>query len=337
LYVFDGATGTSIFKVTTGDGWCENGRAVAMSSDGTRIAVGILGDRKKSLPFGSVHVVDGTTGTTLFKVTAADEAPDTGFGSAVAISSDGARIAVGSPGRSNRFPGSVYVVDWASNTTNVFKETAADWTPGTYFGSAVAISSDGARIAVGAPGHSDASFNQGSLYVLDGTTGTTLFKVMAADGFHLGKRFGSAVAMSSDGTRIAVGAPGDSGPGSVYVVDGTTGTTLFKATAADEAQEGDKFGYAVAMSSDGNRIAVGAKCGSGKSQEGQDCVGSVYVVDGVNGKTLFKVTAADGAAYDYFGAAVAMSSDGARIAVGAPWDDGRPDDPARGSVTVFDV
>merc|ERR1719221_2562103 len=122
-----------------------------------------------------------------------------------------------------------------------------------------------------------------------------------------------AVALSSDGTRLAVGVDGDddrgSQSGSVYVIDGATGTTLLK-VAADDGAAFDFFGLAVALNSDGTRLAVGAY---GDDDRGSQS-GSVYVFDGATGTTLLKVTAGDGAAGAKFGRAVALSSDGTRLA-----------------------
>merc|ERR1719188_2256036 len=58
--------------------------------------------------------------------------------------------------------------------------------------------------------------------------------------------------MSADGNRVAVGTLRDS----VYIFDGA-GTQVTKLIAADTAP-GDNFGKTVAMTADGNQLAVGA-------------------------------------------------------------------------------
>ncbi|CAK0788624.1 unnamed protein product [Prorocentrum cordatum] len=142
-----------------------------------------------------------------------------------------------------------------------------------------------------------------------------------------------AVAVRSDGARVVVGAYRDDdqgqNSGSVHVFDGTTGERLLKLVASDGAAD-DFFGMAVAVSSDGARVVVGAYY---DDDQGGDS-GSVYVFDGTTGERLLKLLASDGATYDYFGVAVAVSSDGARVVVGAYYDDDQGQN--SGSVHVFD-
>jgi LPXTG-motif cell wall-anchored protein len=124
------------------------------------------------------------------------------------------------------------------------------------------MSADGTRIAIGAPGNDGSGSGTGHvrIYTWDGTTWTQT----GADinGEADGEYSGSSVAMSADGTRIAIGATGNNDNGSnagqvlIYTWDGTTWTQ----TGADINGEadGDQSGYSVAMSADGTRIAIGA-------------------------------------------------------------------------------
>ncbi|CAK0878326.1 unnamed protein product [Prorocentrum cordatum] len=148
------------------------------------------------------------------------------------------------------------------------------------------------------------------------TSGAHLLKLGASDGV-ADDYFGYVVAVSSDGARVVVGAHADDAySGSVHVFNGTSGERLLKLVASDGA-EGDYFGMAVAVSSDGARVVVGAYYDDDQG----DGSGSVHVFDGTAGERLLKLVASDGAAYDYFGYVVAVSSDGARVVVGADGDD----------------
>ncbi|CAK0877415.1 unnamed protein product [Prorocentrum cordatum] len=200
------------------------------------------------------------------------------------------------------------------------------------FGKSVAVSSDGARVVVGAGYYDDQGTNSGSAYVLDGATGEMLLKLVASDAASL-DRFGTSVAVSSDGARVVVGAWGDddqgSNSGSAYVLDGTTGERLLKLVASDGAA-GDFFGTSVAVSSDGARVVVGA---SWDDDQGSNS-GSAYVLDGATGERLLKLVASDGARYEKFGNSVAVSSDGARVVVGAYYGDDQGTQ--SGSAYVFD-
>ncbi|CAK0826776.1 unnamed protein product [Prorocentrum cordatum] len=96
---------------------------------------------------------------------------------------------------------------------------------------------------------------------------------------------------------------------------------------ASDGAAGDYFGISVAVSSDGARVVVGASSDDGGS-------GSAYVLDGATGERLLKLVASDGAGYEKFGNSVAVSSDGARVVVGAYYDDDQGTQ--SGSAYVFD-
>jgi hypothetical protein len=145
--------------------------------------------------------------------------------------------------------------------------------------------------------------------------------------------FGWSVAI--DGATVVVGAYGDddgNDSGSVHVLRTTDGGATYfevaKLTAADAAS-GDRFGYSVAI--DGTTIVVGAR----HDDDGGQSSGAAYVFRTSDGDASYgqvaKLTAADGASDDQFGASVAI--DGATVVVGAYCDsDGGSQS---GSVYVF--
>ena len=133
-----------------------------------------------------------------------------------------------------------------------------------------------------------------------------------------GERFGFAVAIS--GNTAVVGAWGDddngsySGSAHVFVRSGDSWTQQDKLTASDGAAY-DYFGESVAIS--GDTVVVGAW---GDDDNGS-ASGSAYVFvrSGDSWTQQDKLTASDGAAYDYFGISVAINED--TIVVGARGDD----------------
>jgi len=133
-------------------------------------------------------------------------------------------------------------------------------------------------------------------------------KVIAFDGA-AGDRFGYSVALSGD--TALVGARGDDGQkGSAYVFVKSGGAWAFaaKLTASDGA-EGDQFGASVALS--GDTALVGAYWDDGY-------MGSAYVFvkpggGWATGTETAKLTASDGAEFDYFGISVALSGDTALV------------------------
>ncbi|HVL82345.1 MAG TPA: Ig-like domain-containing protein, partial [Actinomycetota bacterium] len=142
--------------------------------------------------------------------------------------------------------------------------------------------------------------------------------------------FGHAVAAS--GERVVVGVPGDddrgSSSGSAHVFRRTGKTWAHEAKlVASDGAAGDLLGSSVGLS--GDLAVVGAR---GDDDMGTDS-GSAYVFrrSGTTWTQEAKLTAADGAAFDHLGAAVAASGD--TVVLGAPEDD--DDGSSSGSVYVF--
>ena len=135
---------------------------------------------------------------------------------------------------------------------------------------------------------------------------------------------GHSVSMSSDGTRVAIGAISNGGSGStaghVRVYDWNSGTSLWTQVGQDIDGEaaGDNSGHSVSMSADGTRVAIGAISNDGTPSN----AGHVRVYEWDNVSWSQVGNDIDGeAAYDYSGYSVSMSSDGTRVAIGAPYND----------------
>jgi len=220
-----------------------------------------------------------------------------------------------------------------------------------YFGYAVAISEDGQTIAVGAYGEDsgivdDETDNSASyagavyIYSFDGSAWTQtayLKDAMPEED----DRFGYALSMSSNGSRLAVGAPyqnaefGDSsiannGAVLVFDYDGLTWSQVAFLEASNKGEE-DKFGQHVALSGDGNTLAVGAyledSADIGVNSDGADDnaenAGAVYIFS-YNESTWSQsayLKASNTEKEDYFGYAIALDEDGTTLAVGAAYED----------------
>ena len=333
-YVFEKGGGwasmTETAKLTASDGAAGDKFGGSVAIDGDTVVVGAYGDDSYK---GSAYVFEkgggwATTSAYDAKLTASDGADSDNFGSRVAI--DGDTVVVGARGDDGD-QGSAYVFvkpggGWATGTETA-KLTASDGAPSDNFGCSVAI--DGDTAVVGAP-CDDSS--KGSAYVFEKgggwATGTETAKLTASDGAG-GDNFGYSVAISGD--TVVVGAEGDdSYHGSAYVFEkgggwATTSTYDAKLTASDGASY-DHFGRSVAI--DGDTVVVGAYYDDDNGSKS----GSAYVFEKgggwATGTETAKLTASDGASYDYFGYSVAISGD--TVVVGAHCDDDN------GSAYVFD-
>jgi hypothetical protein len=312
----------------------------------------------------SVHACNGAGCTASTAVTpdlaqaigyfkASNTVRDDQFGWSVALSADGNTMAVGAPferggaGVVTPFdgPGAVYV----------FTRSAGGWSQQAFlkalnqgvadnFGWSVALSADGNTLAVGAPHENssttgvnntsdEAAANAGAVYVFIGSAGIWSQQAyVKASNTGAGDVFGVSVALSGDGNTLAVGAPAeDSGTtgvnstpdeaafdaGAVYVFSRTTGVWSQQAyVKASNTALRDAFGISVALSGDGNTLAVGAIL------ENSGTGGATYVyirsLGGVWSQEAYVKPSNTNTIDDSFGRSVVFSSDGNTLAVGAP-------------------
>ena len=137
------------------------------------------------------------------------------FGSSVALSADGTRVVIGAPYSDGNgdIAGHVRVYDrtgsqWTQVGSDLDGEAA-----GNVFGSSVALSSDGTRVDIGAPGIYDNGEGAGHVRVYDWTGSQWTQVGSDLDGEAADNYFGLSVALSLNGTRVAIGAPGNSDNG----------------------------------------------------------------------------------------------------------------------------
>jgi MYXO-CTERM domain-containing protein len=226
-----------------------------------------------------------------------------------------------------------------SGSVRVFARTGSTWTEqatllpadiarGDVYGLSVALSADGSRALVGAYWDSTAAGTRAGsarVFVRSGTDWTEEARLFAT-GAAPEDQFGTAVALDDAGTRAVIGAPyddtaagSDAGSARVFVRTGSVWTEEAALLAPDGA-ESDTFGSAVALSGDGTRVLVGAPwddAGIGTYAG----TAHVFVRAGATWSAETRLLGADTEADDHFGQALALSTDGLRAIVGAPYDD----------------
>jgi hypothetical protein len=218
---------------------------------------------------------------------------------------------------------------------------------GDQFGSDLALSDDGDTLAVGARGEAsgatdidgdqtdDSAVHAGAVYVFgrDGQSWSQHAYVKASNTSEQ-DNFGWMVALSNDGNTMAVGAYLEDelalDAGAVYVFgrDGDS-WSQHASVKASNAGEDDQFGYSVALSGDGEVLAVGAiqeRSGAvginGDQSPGSAQNGAVYVFgrDGESWAQRAYVKAPQPVAA--VGWSLSLSADGTTLAVGAPQESG---------------
>jgi len=301
-------------------------------------------------------------------------------GQGVAISADGTTLAVGAPHEA----GSATGINGNQRDNSMFDAGAAyvytrsgsGWAQQAYlkasnpqmsagFGHHVALSADGNTLAVSAFWESsnakgingnqkDESIPQaGAVYVFTrrGSAWTQAAYIKAsntgeagtADTFGEGDQFGFSIALSGDGDTLAVGAltedsaaAGINGnqadnsaqsAGAVYVYTRAGNTWSQQAyVKPTNLDAGDMFGYAVSLNADGNVLAVGSfdEDGSARQVNGppdnrNNGSGAAYVFTRTAGMWSQQayIKASNGESQDSFGVDVALSDDGGTLLVGS--------------------
>ncbi|MBI4887309.1 MAG: integrin [Acidobacteria bacterium] len=303
-------------------------------------------------------------------------------GQAVALSRDGRTIAVGAQHESsgargvngNQTDESAY----NAGAVYVYTRAGAGWAQqayvkasnagaGDHFGSTVALSADGSTMAVAAVWESSAATgvngNQddnslpqaGAVYVFT-RRGASWSQQAYLKASNTGRRgaaddtdgdqFGFSLALSGDGSTLAVGATSEdsnaagingnqaddsaSSAGAVYLFTRTGATwtqqAYVKSDAPPMAAAGDQFGYSLALDATGATLAVGVydEGGSARTVNGpidamRNGSGAVYVFTRT-GRTwtrqgYLKTWNSEGG--DSWGVSVALSDDGATLATGS--------------------
>lgn len=354
------------FKAGNTDDFDNFGWSVALSADGMTMAVGAIGEASQFLTdpldnsqtsAGAVYVFERVglewQQQAYLKPTTIDGGDR--FGNAVALSNDGNTLIVGADLEDSGATGvNGNALDNSVSNAGaayVFVRSGSIWAQQAYlkppasaagdvFGKSVAISGDGSHVVIGA---SSASPSAGNAYVFSQQTGNWLLEdTLSPSNGDAGDIFGFSVAVTDDGTRIAVGAPQEDS--AANVIDGADGNDSFNVGAvyifedlgagswqqqayikAANAGNNDLFGYALTFSEDGSRLATsavweGSAPSLGPADDSLFRTGAGYLFEntgaGWQSVAMFKEPSQN--SNEYYGSSIALSADGQVFAMGAP-------------------
>jgi hypothetical protein len=297
------------FKASNTEALDGFGWSVAISADGNTLAIGTLKEDSAATGIGG-NQSDNSAGDSgavyLFArsggvwsrqayIKASNTGGGDGFGWSVALSGDGNTLAVGAQFEDSAATG--VGGDQSDNSAEdsgavyLFARGGGIWSQQAFikasntevrdgFGGSVALSGDGNTLAVGAPGERIAVWAEDSgavyLFAHSGGIWSQQAYIKASNTQtrdQRGDRFGTSVALSGDGSVVAVGVPledsastgigGDPADNSIESVGAVylfirSGEIWGQPVYIKASNAGGWFGNSVALSEDGNTLAVGA-------------------------------------------------------------------------------
>jgi hypothetical protein len=337
VYEWSSDAWTQLGDDIDGDPFSKSGDSLSLSSDGTIVAIGAeIANGNSGSSSGHVRVYEwsGDAWTQLGDDIDGEAGGDSS-GSSVSLSSDGTRIAIGAThnddnGHNGHLAGHVRVYEWDNDTWTQLGQDIDGEKRYHFSGASVSLSSDGTRVAIGAPGGFNGFYSSGEVRIFDLINNTWIQTGQVIDGEAVEDGSGRSVSLSSDGTIVAIGASGNDGGGSysghvrVYQWTNETwlqgGVTIYgKWTQIgddiDGEAGGDSSGISVSLSSDGTIVAIGASENNNS--------GHVRVYEWSGDTWIQLKDDIDGEAVgDKSGSSVSLSGDGTRVAIAAPLNDG---------------
>jgi len=329
---------------------------------------------------------------------AGDQSGGTDWNSnSVKISADGTIVAIGSAANSGNGAGSGHVRVYKYNATKASANGLgpAGWdklgadidgeASGDQGGYTIGLSADGTTVAIGAWGNDGAGSDSGHVRVYKYTPSKTVAVTNQSDasfgpigwnrlgadidGEVGGDRSGTGVALSADGTVVAIGAHLNNGytghvrvykytPSKIVAVtnqsDISFGPIGWNRLGADiDGEAGNDFsGADIAISADGTIVAIGATTNDGSATD----AGHVRIYKYTPSKTVAVTNQSDAsfgpirwtrlgadidgeAANDWSGHSMALSADGTTVIIGARFNDGTSGNTSdnRGSARVYNI
>ncbi|MDA9228228.1 T9SS type A sorting domain-containing protein [Flavobacteriales bacterium] len=305
------------------------GRSVSLSSDGNIVAIGAPLNDGNGTNSGHVRIYENIGGA-WSQIGQDIDGANSGAksGTSLSLSGDGNTVAIGGYNQ-------VEIWENIGGTWNSLVNFVGDLSSDS-FGHSVSLSSDGSVVAIGAP--QKFSSDPGYVRIFERNGWGSWFQIgqdFIGEAYY--DRFGYSVSLSSDGSIVAIGAPLNDGNGtnSGHVRtyrNNAPNSWIQMSQDIDGKSSSDNFGYSVSLSSDGNKIAIGAKnAGFGSNNAGQ-----VSIFQKPPLGPWFQIGQdIDGeASDDVSGWSVSLSSDGNTVAVGAIGNAGNGTD--AGHVRIYD-
>ncbi|MDY8136249.1 T9SS type A sorting domain-containing protein [Aquimarina sp. 2201CG5-10] len=307
------------------------GASVSISGNGNRVAIGAPFNDDNGNLSGQVRIYELNASNQWVQLGGDidGEAEVNQSGTFISLSSDGTIVAINSTINDDNGNDSGHVRIYQLNASNQWVQLGSDIdgeAANDNSGSSVSMSSNGTTVAIGATGNDGNGNGSGHVRIFQlNATNQWVQLGDDIDGEIAGDRSGASVSLNSDGTTVAIGATFNDDSGNlsghvrVFQLNPSNQWVQLGGNISGEAAD-DQSGSSVSISNDGTRVAIGAPFNDGNG----DFAGHVRIYELTNSNQWVQLGIdIDGEAQsDASGAAISMSGDGKRIAIGARLNDG---------------
>ncbi|MCH2180256.1 MAG: FG-GAP repeat protein [Mariniblastus sp.] len=326
-----GTTWNQIGSLTGDFGGARFGSSLAVSQDGNVVAVGAPGSGQGENQFGTTSIFQYSQETWVAKGgQLTGESKNDRFGAALALNGDGNTVAIAAPensGEDGEKRGQATVYRWNASAAawNQLGTAVSGEQDSGFLGCSIDLSLDGRTFAVGSYGFDAGSKQDAGLVGIYQWNGSDWQAVGSGiKGEDAGDFSGRSVALADDGMTVAMGAPYNSDAGAIagharVFFFNTINGQWQKMGQTLEGSTFDQLGSSVALSGDGETIAIGAPF----NDEGGVDSGHTQVHVWSGSEWIQKASIIKGEGQgDQSGAAIAISQDGHTVVAGAPLNDG---------------
>jgi Flp pilus assembly pilin Flp len=318
----------------------DSGNSISLSGDGSILAIGASNNEGNGPQSGHVRVFQNISGIwTKIGSDIDGEAWGDKSGRSVSLSDNGNILAIGAEHNDGN--------GWGSGHVRIFENVSGIWTQigndidgeafGDHSGFSVSLSNDGSIVAIGAfPNSVDSTgtLSGGPVRVFQNISNVWTQIGLDIDHEATNDANGWSVSLSGDGSIVATGAHLNDGNGDesghVRVYKNISNVWSQIGSDIDGEAIGDRSGFSVSLSNDGNIVAIGARYNDGNGVNS----GHVRVYKNISNVWTQIGSDIDGeAADDNSGWSVSLSNDGSIVAIGAIYNQGNGSD--SGHVRVF--
>jgi hypothetical protein len=266
IYQYESGSWVQLGKDIDGQAEGDGIGGVSLSSDGSIVAMGAYNNDGNGSSFsGHSRIFQYQLDSWVQLGNNIDGDKSNLSGYSVSLSSDGNIVAIGAisnSGNGKSESGNARIYQYISGAWVQMGQDINGEGEGDRSGSSVSLSSDGLTVAIGAIRNGDNGSASGHTRIYQHKLDSWVQIGQDIDGNASGDFSGGSVSLSSDGSIVAIGSSGNDGNGSnsglARIYQNQSDSWVQLGIDINGVAEGDASGHSVSLSSNGNKIAIGA-------------------------------------------------------------------------------